>query len=109
MRRNKGCNPIDHDLSRRGFMGGGMMAGAMAGFGSLLSSAMAAKMKGQQKQILQVYLQGGVSQFESWDPKPGTTYGGPFRAIPTSVPGTQICELMPYTAKKMHLLSIVRS
>jgi hypothetical protein len=109
MRRNKGCNPIDHDLSRRGFMGGGLMAGAMAGFGSLLSPAMAAKMKGQQKQILQVYLQGGVSQFESWDPKPGTTFGGPFRAIPTSVPGTQICELMPHTAKKMHLLSIVRS
>jgi len=109
MRRNKGCNPIDHDLSRRGFMGGGLMAGAMAGFGSLLSPAMAAKMKGQQKQILQVYLQGGVSQFESWDPKPGTTFGGPFRAIPTSVPGIQICELMPHTAKKMHLLSIVRS
>lgn len=109
MRRNKGCNLIDHDLSRRGFMGGGLMAGAMAGFGSLLSPAMATKMKGQQKQILQVYLQGGVSQFESWDPKPGTTFGGPFRAIPTSVPGTQICELMPHTAKKMHLLSIVRS
>ncbi|MEC7567136.1 MAG: DUF1501 domain-containing protein [Planctomycetota bacterium] len=109
IRRNAGCNQIDHDLSRRGFLGGGMMAGAMAGFGPLLSPVMARDMKGRQKQILQVYLQGGVSQFESWDPKPNTTFGGPFRAIPTSVPGTHICELLPHTAKKMHLLSLVRS
>tara|TARA_B100000519_G_scaffold192079_1_gene193138 strand:+ start:346 stop:1551 length:1206 start_codon:yes stop_codon:yes gene_type:complete len=90
-------------------MGTGAMAGAMAGFGSLLTPAMAGEMKSKQKQILQVYLQGGVSQFESWDPKPGTKYGGPFRPISTSVPGVQICELLPYTAQKMHLLSVVRS
>ena len=90
-------------------MGTGAMAGAMAGFGSLLTPAMAGEMKSKQKQILQVYLQGGVSQFESWDPKPGTKYGGPFRPISTSVPGLQICELLPYTAQKMHLLSVVRS
>ena len=82
-------------------MGTGAMAGAMAGFGSLLTPAMAGEMKSKQKQILQVYLQGGVSQFESWDPKPGTKYGGPFRPISTSVPGLQICELLPYTAQKI--------
>ena len=41
----------------------------------------------------------GLSQLESWDPKPGTVYGGPFRAIPTSVPGIHISELLPHTAK----------
>ena len=86
-----------------------MGATAAAGFGTLLTPAATARMKRDQKQILQVYLQGGVSQFESWDPKPGTEHGGPFRAIPTSVPGTHICELLPYTAQKMHLLSIIRS
>ena len=82
---------------------------AAAGFGPLASPLVARELKGKQNQILQVYLQGGVSQFESWDPKPGTEHGGPFRTIPTSVPGIHICELLPHTAKKMHLLSIVRS
>jgi len=105
MKRNIGCNRIDHVASRRGFLG----ATAAVGVGSLVSPALANQIGQQQKQVLQIYLQGGVSQFESWDPKPGTEYGGPFRAIPTSVPGIHICELLPYTAEKMHLLSLVRS
>ena len=65
MRRNAGCNTIDHHVTRRQFMGTGAMAGAMAGFGSLLTPAMAGEMKSKQKQIIQVYFQGGVSQFEA--------------------------------------------
>ncbi len=49
-----------------------------------------------------------LSQLESWDPKPGTATGGPFRAIPTSVPGIHISELLPQTAKQMHHLCLVR-
>lgn len=105
MRRNLGCNTVDHVMSRRSLLG----ASAAAGFGSLLTPVVGKQARQNHKQILQVYLQGGVSQFESWDPKPATTYGGPFRPIATSVPGIQICELLPYTAQKMHLMSIVRS
>ena len=104
MLRNHGCNSIDHTLSRRGFLA----SSAVAGVAGLAAPAISQELKGQQKRVLQVYLQGGVSQLESWDPKPGTRYGGPFRAIPTSVPGMHICELLPYTAQRMHLLSIVR-
>ena len=50
-----------------------------------------------------------ISQLESWDSKPSTTFGGPFRAIPTSVPGIHVSELLPRTAKLMHHLAIVRS
>jgi carbamoyl-phosphate synthase large subunit len=63
----------------------------------------------QQKRVLVVDLKGGVSQLESWDPKPNTETGGPFRPIATSVPGVHICELLPYTAQQMHHLAIVRS
>ena len=77
--------------------------------GVLGSRAQADQLKGQQKRILQIFLQGGVSQLESWDPKPGTVHGGPFQAIPTSVPGIHISELLPHIAQRMHLLSIVRS
>ena len=61
-----------------------------------------------QKRLLIVRMAGGLSQLESWDPKPGTATGGPFRAIPTSVPGMHICELLPHTARQMHHLSLVR-
>ncbi|MGC3967367.1 MAG: DUF1501 domain-containing protein [Pirellulales bacterium] len=50
-----------------------------------------------------------MSQLETWDPKPNTDTGGPFRPISTSVPGIQISELLPHTAKQMHHLSLVRS
>ncbi|HEY1380409.1 MAG TPA: DUF1501 domain-containing protein, partial [Gemmataceae bacterium] len=49
------------------------------------------------------------SQLETWDPKPGTDTGGPFRAIPTSVPGTHVGELLPYTATQMHRIALIRS
>lgn len=60
-------------------------------------------------QVLFVWLAGGASQFEMWDPKPGRATGGPFRAISTSIPGVQVGELMPRLAKRMHKLSVVRS
>ena len=105
MKRNIGCNSLDHALSRRHFLAGS--AGAL-GFATLSSPSTAAELQSKHKRILQIYLQGGVSQLESWDPKPGTLYGGPTRSIETSVPGIRIADLLPYTAKKMHLLSIVR-
>ncbi len=107
MRRNLGCKPNEHAMARRQFLAGAA-AGAV-GLGILGSQAEAEQLKRGQKRILQVFLQGGVSQLESWDPKPGTVHGGPFQAIPTSVPGVHISELLPHVAQRMHLLSIVRS
>ena len=112
MRRHHDCNGIDHLIARRSFLAGsaaGVISANAIGGEGLLTPAHAAVLEKQQKRILQIYLQGGVSQLESWDPKPGTKYGGPFQAIPTSVPGMHISELLPHTAKRMHMLSIVRS
>ena len=85
------CKPWEHDLSRRQWLGtsAGAAAGA-AGLGALLDPAVAQQVKEQQKQVLFVWLDGGICQLESWDPKPGTRFGGPFRAIPTSLPGVHI-------------------
>ena len=63
------------------FLGGGLSGLANAG-----------ELAGGNRQLLVIFLDGGLSQLESWDPKPGTIEGGPFRAIPTSVPGTHISE-----------------
>lgn len=62
-----------------------------------------------RRQLLILFLSGGPSQFETWDPKPGAKTGGPFRAIPTSIPGIKIGELLPHTAKILHRLTVVRS
>jgi len=53
-------------------------------------------------------MHGRLEQLESWDPKPGTETGGPFRAISTSVPGIQVSELLPNVARQMHHLARAR-
>ena len=107
------CRSGEHVLSRRGFLGTTAAAGigalAIGGPAATIQSAVGAQLKNSQKRILTFFLHGGVSQLETWDPKPNTDTGGPFRPISTSVPGLQICELLPHTARQMHRLSIVRS
>lgn len=104
------CKPWQHQLSRRQLLGtsAGLALGSM-GLGGLVQSAVAKDLKKKQKQVLFIWIDGGMSQLESWDPKPGTQFGGPFRAIPTSVPGIHVSELLPRSAKIMEHLAIVRS
>jgi uncharacterized protein (DUF1501 family) len=103
------CNSPEHALSRRQFLVGSA-AGAVSllGFRDLLSPANAQELRRQEKRVFVIFLSGGLSQLESWDPKPGTNTGGPFQSIPTSVPGVRLCELLPCTASKMHRLAVVR-
>ncbi len=82
--------------------------GLVGGLGAMVRPAAAEHLAKNQKRILCFYMAGGLSQLESWDPKPKTDTGGPFRAIPTSVPGMHISELLPNVAKQMHHLMIVR-
>jgi hypothetical protein len=89
-------------------MGAASLASGLGG--TLVSApAIADQIRAKHKKILNIFMHGGVSQLESWDPKPNTDTGGPFRAIPTSVPGVHICELLPHTAKQMHHLAVIRS
>jgi hypothetical protein len=104
------CGTEEHVIARRQFLGGvAAGAGVVGGLGVLAGSASATTLAKDQKRVIVVNMAGGLSQLESWDPKPETDTGGPFRAIPTSVPGMHICELLPQTAKQMHHLAIVRS
>lgn len=104
------CRSPEHTIARRQFLGGvaGGVGAAALGLGAMTRPAAAAELAKQQKRIVVFWMAGGLSQLESWDPKPGTSTGGPFRAIPTSVPGVELCELLPQTAKQMHHLCLVR-
>src|SRR6185437_12798504 len=105
-RRPSFCGSPEHALDRRRFLG--TLAAGAAAFAAdmtalevLKAPALAADLKRRGKHVILLWLAGGSSQLETWDPKPGAPTGGPFRAIPTSVPGIHISELMPQMAKRM--------
>lgn len=103
------CTPQEHRISRRKLLGTTGAAIGASGLGGLLHPVVAEELKNRDRQVLFIWIDGGMSQLESWDPKPNTRFGGPFRTIRTSVPGIEISELMPQTAKQMHHLAVVRS
>jgi hypothetical protein len=96
-------------MARRTFLSGLAAGSVVGGLGALVQPALANPLAKAQQRVIVINMHGGLSQLESWDPKPGTDTGGPFRAINTSVPGLQISELLPETAKIMHHLAVVRS
>jgi hypothetical protein len=64
------------------------------------------------KSVIQVFLWGGMSHNDTWDPKPesGKDYTGEFaKAIPTNIPGIQVGELFPLLAKQADKFSLIRS
>ncbi|MGE3314727.1 MAG: DUF1501 domain-containing protein [Planctomycetaceae bacterium] len=63
----------------------------------------------RKKSLITIWLDGGPSQLETWDPHPGTKIGGPTTAIDTKIPGLQIAHNFPNLAEQIHNLSVVRS
>jgi len=71
-----------------------------------------AKNKGKIKSVIQIFLWGGISQNDCWDPKPGTGYDylAEFdKFIPTNVKGIQLSYLFPHLAKQADKYSLIRS
>lgn len=68
----------------------------------------AADLKRRNKACILLWMGGGPSTLDTWDPKPGTETGGPFQAISTTG-SMQISEHLPQMARQMEHLSIVRS
>ena len=69
------CHTAEHMLGRREWFGNIARTGAgaaLAGLGLFASPAVAAQLQSEQKRLLIVRMAGGLSQLESWDPKPGT-------------------------------------
>ena len=68
--------------------------------------------RSKAKSVIQIFLWGGMSHNDTWDPKPesGRDYMGEFaKAIPTNVAGIQIGELFPLLAKQADKFSLIRS
>ncbi len=61
------------------------------------------------KSFLTIWLGGGPSQLETWDPHPGTGIGGRVTSIKTTIPGVEIADIYPQTAEQLHHISVIRS
>lgn len=61
------------------------------------------------KSLILLWMGGGPSQLETWDPHPGTKIGGPTGSVKTKVEGLEIADLFPKTAEHIHQLNVVRS
>lgn len=61
--------------------------------------------------VIQFWLGGGISQFESWDPKPEAPkeIRGPWSSIATNLPGVRICELLPKQARLADKYAVIRT
>ncbi len=97
-----------YDMNRRAFLRIGLGTTAAAAFVPPLL-AREAEAKARAKAVIMLFMDGGPSQIDTFDPKPGKSTGGSFKAIDTAVRGIQICEHMPRLGKQMRDLSIIRS
>ncbi|HXT58314.1 MAG TPA: DUF1501 domain-containing protein [Pirellulales bacterium] len=110
--RNPSCLHLrlgaDGGVSRRSFLQ--LSGAALAGSGLLGPISLHAdELKKQGRSCILVWLGGGPSQMETWDPKPGTSNGGETKAIETAVSGVQIAQYWPKIAQGLKNWAVIRS
>jgi hypothetical protein len=99
-----------NELSRRRLMGTIAQTTLGVGVGMpFLQPAAAELLPKSDKKLIFLYMAGGMSHIDTFDPQPGTDEGGPIKAIGTNVDGIQISEFFPKTASHMDKLAIIRS
>ena len=101
----------DGVFSRRTFLGS-LAAGAAGLAGMSLFETLAANaqdLRRRQMSCILLFMNGGLSQFETFDPKPGHTNGGPTTAINTAVNSIRIAEPWTNVAREMNDICLVRS
>jgi uncharacterized protein (DUF1501 family) len=69
----------------------------------------AEELRQRRKAMILLWMAGGPSQFETFDPKPGAETGGPTEAIETAVPGLHIAEGWEHVAQVMNEIALIRS
>jgi hypothetical protein len=100
-------------VHRRAFLRRLGLAAGAAGTVSLswrdLLLAQAGELRRRGKAMILLWMDGGPSQFETFNPKVGSQYQGPCGSIPTKLPGVHFAEYWPQTAAVADKLAIIRS
>jgi hypothetical protein len=114
-KRNRlGCAEFQQQLgmTRRGFLKAGGLGICGLTLADLLRCEAQASSAGKsENSVILLWMRGGPSQHETWDPKPlaPVEYRGDFGSTQTAVPGIDIVDLLPKCAKVMDKFSIIRS
>jgi hypothetical protein len=98
-------------LSRRDWLrlsGAGVVGFSVSGWLEALAKDAATHPK-RRKSCILLWMNGGPSQMDTFDLKPGHVNGGPFKEIATAAPGVKISELLPKVAKHTDKMAIIRS
>jgi len=119
LRPEDGMSRAGAHVSRREALRGGLCGAAgllLAGSPALRAlatpSPVPVKPPAKAKAVIQIWLWGGPTHLDTFDPKPeaGNDYCGPLnKPITTNVPGIRICELLPELAKQADKYSLIRS
>jgi hypothetical protein len=98
-------------LSRRSLLQAGSLGALGLSLADLLRHEARAAASPPAKSVVLLWLWGGPSHLDTFDMKPNAPveYRGPYRPVPTSVPGTDVCELLPELAKRADRYAIIRS
>lgn len=99
-------------LSRRQVLQAGALPALGLSLPQLFAEQESARGKDtREKSCIFIFQYGGLSQLDSWDPKPNgpSETRGPYRAIETSVPGFRVGELMPKLAQQADRYAVIRS
>jgi hypothetical protein len=100
-------------MTRRRFLRSGALGTAGLTLADLLRSESSGAAAGgkEANNVIILWMRGGPSHIDMWDPKPDAPaeYRGEFGTISTSVPGVQLTDMLPRCAAIMHKWSIIRS
>lgn len=98
-------------IHRRAFLQAGASSVLGLSLADLLRVHASNQPRGNAKSVILLWLWGGPSQLDTFDPKPHASldYRGPFGTIPTRVAGVRFCELFPQLAKQTDKLAVVRT
>ena len=98
-------------ITRRSFLNVGSLALGGISLPQLLRADELSGNKTKHKSVIMIFLPGGPSHLDIWDPKPDAPaeIRGEFQPIQTSIPGYHMCEHMPGLAQNLDRFTIIRS
>lgn len=108
----QGRQPVQRFTARRNFLSAGLLAATGAALGDFLRlEASAARREATADSCILLFLNGGMSHLDTFDPKPGqpAEIRGEFAPIRTSVPGIVVSEQLPRLARQAHRYAVVRT
>lgn len=100
------------ELTRRRFMtaaAGTFLGVNLMPFGPMTRALAAPTGPGKARKVIYLYMAGGMTHLDTFDPKPGQEVQGPVEAIKTSADGIQLSQYLPETARHGDKIAVIRS